>query len=133
MLWNGNAGADGPSERKEEDWIWASKCDLRQLGGEAFLKTIEDLFPSAASRVQTLGKALQGWQVGVWEYAEHWPSAREQVEGTFKWSVEKSADNTVRRRRISRRRVNIRLMAECERLSKQHITELQNLREELNL
>ncbi|KEG12608.1 hypothetical protein DQ04_01581050 [Trypanosoma grayi] len=79
-------------------------------------------------------KELQLWDVGEWMYAGRWPNREEELQGAFKWSATAS-DGTakVRRRRLTRTRINIAVEAAKEARHQEYTKKLEQLRMELGL
>lgn len=79
-------------------------------------------------------RELQSWQAGKWMYAERWPSREEEQQGTFQWSSTAGAGvANVRRRRLSRNRINIAIEAAREARHQEYLKKLEQLRMELGL
>lgn len=79
-------------------------------------------------------RELQSWQAGKWMYAERWPSREEEQQGTFQWSSTAGAGvANVRRRCLSRNRINIAIEAAKEARHQEYLKKLEQLRMELGL
>ncbi|RNF26758.1 uncharacterized protein Tco025E_00992 [Trypanosoma conorhini] len=79
-------------------------------------------------------KELQSWQVGEWMYATRWPKREEEAQGSFQWSTSDDAGVAkVRRRRLTRNRVNVALEAAMAAREQEYMTRLAELRLELDL
>lgn len=136
-LWNRQADAFYATA-----YEWASESDsaaMRKVlaDGEANRRLRKGATasrePPPSSVKVMVSRELRGWVVGPWMYAVRWPSSSEVLAGTFEWSVTETPATVVRRRRLSRYRVNLRVKKEREKLQADHATQLDLLREELGL
>ncbi|EAN97763.1 hypothetical protein C3747_54g204 [Trypanosoma cruzi] len=101
-------------------WRWASEAeDSRspRIGGSKLVR-----------------RELQSWHVGDWMYATRWPRREEEVQGTFQWSTsDDSGVAKVRRRHLTRNRINVALERAKEERKEEYMRKLEELRMELDL
>nr|CCD12630.1 unnamed protein product [Trypanosoma congolense IL3000] len=104
----------------EERWKWADEGEELTLPRHVGFKLAH--------------KRLQQWTIGEWMYALRWPSKAEEQQGTFDWSSNNASGIAkVRRRRLTRKRVNVVIEAEREKRTQRHLKEMEELRKDLGL
>lgn len=118
FAWNATTGPAAPGK-----YVWA---ELRRAPDD------DDAVGSPV-RLQALARELRGWTIGPWQYARRWPSADEARRHGFAWDGEERQGSLVRRRALSRQRVDVKAQAARKHLVAEHRRELDALREELGL
>lgn len=131
FAWNSTAGPRQPGA-----YVWAATepAAATDAGGRSS--------PAVASvgspvvRVRALTRELCDWTLGPWQYASHWPSTEEsraERGAGFHWSPTEQTDSRVRRRQLTRRRVNVRIQAARDQQIAEHLRQMEALRLELGL
>ncbi|RHW71454.1 hypothetical protein DPX39_070065800 [Trypanosoma brucei equiperdum] len=100
----------------EPQWRWAT----------------EETVPSRCVGSKLAHKRLHQWTIGEWMYAPRWPTREEEKSAKFLWSSKNSNGTAgVRRRRLTRKRIDIAVEAAREERRREYEKEVEELREEL--
>ncbi|KAH8612953.1 hypothetical protein ERJ75_000829900 [Trypanosoma vivax] len=84
--------------------------------------------------IKVVNKKLQKWCVGDWQYAERWPTRGEEEAENFEWSPSNQGGFAkVRRRMLTRQRINIAVETEKSELQRDYLRKVEELRMDLGL